>query len=267
MPPHDELVEQWQPKELRDELKAIGAGTFRQIKKGQNNNRVKLIQEWLSLQGFGLTVDRDFGPATEAAVEAYQYGEALPATGVVDAATFTLLTRPMVRALRPIDPAPADLAAAIMTYGRQHLEQRPRELEAKNLGPWVRLYMNGREGPSQLWCAGFACFILKQASQALGLPPPIKREVSCDNLANNAKAKGRFVAHNKVQQGEPQPGWLFLVRKKPGDWNHVGIVTGARKGHIWTLEGNTNDGGSRNGVSGNARVRARTTKIDFIRIE
>ena len=33
------------------------------FKRGNRGKKVKAVQEWLSLQGFGLVVDGDFGPA------------------------------------------------------------------------------------------------------------------------------------------------------------------------------------------------------------
>ena len=34
-------------------------------KRGSKGKKVKLIQEWLSLNGFGVVVDGDFGPASD----------------------------------------------------------------------------------------------------------------------------------------------------------------------------------------------------------
>ena len=44
----------------------------------------------------------------------------------------------------------------------------PREIGGQNMGPWVRLYMDGREGAEFPWCAGFVCFVLAQACEAMG---------------------------------------------------------------------------------------------------
>ena len=38
------------------------------LKRGNRGKKVKAVQEWLSLQGFGLVVDGDFGPAPAFAV-------------------------------------------------------------------------------------------------------------------------------------------------------------------------------------------------------
>ena len=59
----------------------------------------------------------------------------------------------------------------------------PSDVGGENRGPWVRLYMDGRDGKEWLWCAGFVCFILRQACAALDQPLPFPGTVSCDVLA------------------------------------------------------------------------------------
>ena len=43
--------------------------------KGMEGDKVKLIQEWLCLHGFYVSIDGDFGPATEQAVKDFQQRE------------------------------------------------------------------------------------------------------------------------------------------------------------------------------------------------
>ena len=40
--------------------------------KGTRGKKVRLIQEWLSLNGIGVCIDGDFGPATDYAVREFQ---------------------------------------------------------------------------------------------------------------------------------------------------------------------------------------------------
>lgn len=52
-------------------------------------------------------------------------------------------------------------------------------------------------------------------------------------------------------------GTLFVRRTgKPTDWDHAGIVVGVEGGKLVTIEGNTNEGGSREGVAVCKRTRA-----------
>ena len=51
------------------------------------------------------------------------------------------------------------------------------------------------------------------------------------------------------------PGDIFLNRKTSTDWTHTGIVTEVGDGWFRTIEGNTNDEGSREGYEACARTR------------
>lgn len=230
------------------------------LRKGDQDGQVKLVQEWLSLHGEQVAVDGDFGPATEAALKDFQARAGVPLTGVVDEATFGRLVAPMKAALATIPVNGRSLGEMVVAYARQHLAQHPLEVGGQNRGPWVRLYMKGNEGQQWAWCAGFACFCLQQACAALGQGLPIAASFSCDALANSAKAKGRFVGRDKAAAGS-----FFLMRNTPTDWVHVGIVISTGEQIFKTIEGNTNDDGSREGFEVCARTRG-YNKMDFVRI-
>lgn len=71
------------------------------------NDAVFAVQHLLVFQwGYSLVIDGDFGPATQAAVVDFQSQQGLPATGVVDTATWS--------ALVCLDTARAGLGAAIL---------------------------------------------------------------------------------------------------------------------------------------------------------
>jgi hypothetical protein len=126
--------------------------------------------------------------------------------------------------------------------------------------------MKGKEGSEWPWCAGFACYILKQACQTKGVPLPIKTSVSCDVLAASAKDKGIFLRESRVtDKTQISPGSFFLRRRTPTDWVHTGIVTQANNEIFHTIEGNTNDDGLREGYEVCRRIRGYKNK-DFILI-
>jgi len=221
---------------------------------------VRHIQEWLTFHGLGLKIDGEFGAATETAVSAFQKRSSLPVSGRVDEMTFDTMIAPLSAVLRPINGTGV-LSQDAPRYAEQHLAQRPREIGGENCGPWVRLYMNGAEGVDFPWCAGFACFVLKQASAET---LPFVPSVSCDEIGIHAKDRGLF------REGGPgfdtwtlKTGSLFLVRRPQGGWHHTGIVVGIANGAITTIEGNTNDNGSREGFEVCKRIRA-TTTLDFV---
>lgn len=233
-------------------------------KRGDRNNTVKIIQEWLSLHGFTLTMDKDFGPATESMVRQFQKKMRLPETGIVNKTTFARLTLPMSKALKPLPANGRTISNLVVAYAKQHLRQHPREVGGQNRGPWVRLYMNNREGNAFPWCAGFASFLLHQACETLKIPMPVNSTVSCDRLAADAKKKKRFLdGRGNLDKSRIKPGSLFLNKKTEGDWVHTGIVTKASQEHFETIEGNTNDEGSREGYEVCKRARGYGKK-DFV---
>lgn len=231
-----------------------------ELRRGDKNNRVKLVQEWLCLDlvSAKIKVDGDFGPATEAAVKQFQAAKNLAITGIVDKTTFVALVAPMQAALAAIPTDGKTINDMVVAYARQHLQQHPREVGGPNQGPWVRLYMDGREGPEWAWCAGFVSFIWRQACRALGAQVPIALSFGCDELADSAKAHHRFLSEQdaKANPARVTPGSLFLIRRTAADYTHTGLVIQANQEDVRTIEGNTNDEGSREGYEVCARIRS-----------
>lgn len=238
----------------------------RDYKRKDQGPKVKLIQEWLCLNGLQVKLDGDFGPATEAAVKLFQTNSKLTPDGVVGPKTFARLIRPMTRALNPIPAANGSLGQLVVLYARQHATNAPREIGGENRGPWVRLYMGGNEGTEWAWCAGFACFVLKQACTTLAASLPIQPSFSCDEIAKSAQQRDIFLAGAAgADHARLTPGSFFLNRKTAGDWVHTGIVTHVESEAFQTIEGNTNDEGSREGYEVCQRVRPFGAR-DFILI-
>jgi peptidoglycan hydrolase-like protein with peptidoglycan-binding domain len=231
---------------------------------GSSGEKVRLIQGWLCLHGFKLVVDGDYGDATARQVRAFQTAAGLPATGVVDDATYAKLVRPMVAALAPIAPA-GPLGSLVVAYARQHLVQHPQEVGGDNRGPWVRLYTQGREGQGSPWCAGFATFVLEQACRTAGIPSPLPRTLACDDL--QACAGERFLPQPAAAQRKRiTPGSFFLRPNPPGAqprYAHTGIVVQAEPDTFGSIEGNTNDDGSAKGYEVCARVHG-YRGLDFV---
>lgn len=59
--------------------------------RGENSDYVATIQDLLNTKGHSITVDGNFGPATERAVREFQTSEGLPVTGKVDEETMNRL--------------------------------------------------------------------------------------------------------------------------------------------------------------------------------
>ncbi len=238
------------------------------IRRGQKGARVRLVQEMATLAGFATAIDGAFGPATAEVVRRVQAANDIAATGVVDDRTFTALIRPLLRALTPIEGFRGGYGELVLAYARRHLAEHPREVGGENCGPWVRLYMEGFEGTDWPWCAGFVCFLLRQAADTSDATMPFRRTFSCDVLAERAKNARLFRSERQLDQDDPArsgiaPGSIFLVRRTAHDWTHTGIVSECRPDTFGTIEGNTNDAGHREGYEVCARVRG-YAKRDFV---
>jgi len=125
------------------------------------------------------------------------------------------------------------------------------------------LYMKGNEGTEWAWCAGFAGFVMQQAADSRSVRAPIGGSPSCDTLAAQARAAARFLAEKDVTADKVPAGSIFLVRRTSTDWTHTGLVTECHHDAFDTIEGNTNDDGSREGYEVCSRSRGYAKK-DFI---
>ena len=226
---------------------------------------VRKIQEWIKLWNKkdpswleDTAVDGDFGPHTLDVVKAFQEHFQLTVDGIVGNKTWRKLTEPMRLAFTRInDKKP--LREMIVAYAEQQLASTPMELH-NNGGPWVRAYMNGNEGEDQPWCMGFVRTVVDQATftNEIPLKSIIPDTVSCDELAEFGLKYGKLIRKETVRQDYSQvkPGDLFIIYKNDDvKWVHTGIIVKVDKSKITTIEGNTNEGGSREGVEARKRIR------------
>ncbi|MHA2403704.1 MAG: peptidoglycan-binding domain-containing protein [Candidatus Kariarchaeaceae archaeon] len=229
------------------------------IRKGANGSFVKKVQEWINLHkyhtlGFSvhIGVDGDYGPITESAIEDFQEHYGLDVNGEVDALTWMQLVAPMQRAFTKInvshDYSVKDLVVA---YAQQFVKEHPTEL-GNNSGPWVRAFMKGKEGDWAAWCCGSVSTVIDHACNSLdkSMEDIIGWEWSCERMRDDAVSRENTTYMNpeevKEFYSEIEPGDLFLVMKN-GRANHIGIVEKMKGDIMCTIEGNTNDEGSREG--------------------
>jgi len=242
------------------------------IESGEKGKRVRRVQEWLCFHNCKTGTDEEFGAATTQCVEDFQKKKGLPVTGKVTGPTWKALVAPMRAALaEPKGMKTKTLAAAIHAVAMQHLKQHPIEIGGANRGPWVRLYCRGNDGSAWAWCAGFVTLLMKQACFYRGHKPPIQGSESCDVLAAQAKAAGLFVHESDISSGNFD--WsefgrcgVFLRRRTSTDWTHTGFGFDGDGNTFKTIEGNTNDEGSREGYEACKRTRSIAgSNYDFIR--
>jgi len=243
---------------------------------------VKKVQEWINLWNWidpdwdiEIARDGDFGPNTEACVKKFQEHHDLVVDGIVGNNTWKKLTEPMRKAYSRINVDDLSLEQLIVNYAWQHLEAKSREFSG-NEGPWVRSYMGGHEGGVWAWCMGFVQTILDQATYTKGddFTNYMPLTYSCDVVAKHGLDNKRLLRNkdirNALSQGKKdviKAGDIFLVVKTQYDWVHTGIVIGVEDNWIITIEGNTNSGGSREGVEVRKRKRdLNSSNIDIFTI-
>lgn len=258
-----------------DELRA----PFLPLKRGSTDHGVKRVQEWLCLHGYAVAIDGEYGPATAAAVEAFQAVSGCARAdnaGVVDAETWGSLAAPMDRA-ELLSGMPDKFGDRVSRIARAHLAAKAREVGGDNRGPWVRLYGRGVD-QSRVeffpWCQAFASHVWLKAARELRINPPFPLATG-DGVVSfyvpwvvgAAKGADRFRPGAGV--GRVPVGSMFFV---PGDINgrrshvHVGLVIEDAGDTVTTIEGNTNEGGGSNGYEVAMRWR-RKAGLDFGVIE
>jgi hypothetical protein len=247
-----------------------------------NNKGVVLkVQSWLNLfarvhpaSGTSTGIDSDYGPATELAVKNFQKLKKIPETGKVDKALFALLCASMTTAFeKPLKGQ--GLRALVLAAANQHLAAGAFELTIKNesnSGPWVRAYMDGNEGEPWFWCMGFVQSMIDQAASSMGkdFRTLMPLTYSCDIVAAHGIQRGILHRSADIRKdpGIVKPGDIFLMQKAANDWFHTGLVVSVQGDVFETIEGNTNEAGSHNGVAVMKRTRNfRSAKIDTFSIE
>lgn len=86
---------------------------------------------------------------------------------------------------------------------------------------------------------------------------PVLRSFGVANIANAARNSHKFLNNpTGSDRKKIKPGSLFLEEGGPNGYMHCGIVVSVAGETMSTLEGNTNDDGSSNGVEAIARTRS-----------
>lgn len=215
-----------------------------------------------------LTVDGDFGWNTHHAVELFQFrhtdnhGRELIVDGVVGPATWGAM---FGLATVPVEPPPSSdtLLGKVLEVAAAEVGVR-EEPPGSNRGRRVNEYLSVVGlGGGYSWCAAFVFWCYKEAARQLGVPNPAVRTAGVLDMWNKAKAKGFLRVSAEDAAGNPalvKPGMIFAYGTG-GGLGHTGIVTCVSGLQFETIEGNTDPGGSRNGI-GVFRRRRSISKIN-----
>jgi hypothetical protein len=216
------------------------------VQKGEKSKQiVKAVQNQLNRMGCGpVDVDGDFGNQTFNAI-----GRPLVIDGKIGAITWATLFGEIEQ--------PQQKTSLLLTKVLQIANSQIGILEnpkGSNRGPEVDKYLrsvglNPASG-SYAWCAGFVYWTYEQAAAQLNRSNPAVRSAGVLAQWNLAGQKGipRLLNAEAINDpGKVKPGFIFVIATG-GGLGHMGLVESVRTGILTTIEGNTNNNGSREGI-------------------
>ena len=230
----------------------------------EDTDAVKLIQQRLQELGFTepgpsgpipLSADGGFGTNTFDAVELFQMrhtdldGRPLIVDGRVGAASWgALFGRDTVPA-SPVE-ADSDLAKKVLEIAASQVGKLEQPL-GSNAGPEVDAYLASVGLDSgNFWCMAFVFWCFREAAKSLPVKNPAIKTGLVLDAWNRARSGGLVTLTTEQALHDPSkinPGMVFIMSTGAGS-GHTGIVVAVRGSVLETIEGNTNDGGSRNGI-------------------
>lgn len=228
----------------------------RLIQRGESNkNIVKAIQKQLNLFHCGpLVEDGDFGNLTFSAVKQFQSrntdinGIPLVVDGKVGAITWQVLFPQTL--ITSVTETAHPLLNEVLRVANTQIGVREVPPNS-NRGPEVSEYLksvglNANEG-NYAWCMAFVYYCFKQASQNLGITNPLVKTAGVLKQWNNTTCRKIKKADAVNNPSLIKPGFVF-IRNYGNGYGHTGIVTKVDGGFIDSIEGNTNDNGTREGI-------------------
>lgn len=232
------------------------------IKKGEKEKKYVLAVQ-KRLEDLGLADFGDsgvFGPKTEQAVKLFQTrftdanGNELVHDGKVGSITWAALFGPEtvpVNEEAKTQGLTSVIDIAIAEIGKSEFPA------GSNWGPDVKEYLNsvGINFPAP-WCAAFVYWCFEQAAVKNGKKNPVVKTGSVLSHWNKSTGKKISLLDARNNPGLVKPGHIFIMDFGGGK-GHTGLVEAVNGGFLTVIEGNTNDGGSREGIG----VFRRTRKI------
>lgn len=155
--------------------------------------------------------------------------------------------------------ATSNLAAKIIAVAETQLgvQEVPKN---SNSGPDVEKYLASvKLGKGYSWCMAFVYWCVNKACIEAAIPNPL--------IATGGVLAQWNKIDKKYKVTMPQPGDIFILDFGGGK-GHTGFVTSVANGRVQTIEGNSNDEGSREGyeVCRKPGGRKITSIKGFIRI-
>lgn len=241
------------------------------LRRGANGGPVRTLQTLLNAHLVGLPAvadDGDFGRQTETAVREFQGWKGLEPDGVVGRSTWdALYNHPQAQVMYVYRPGPQEPLADI---ARPYIGATEASGNSMGTDPRMREIFeadghseNGRTD-GYPWCCAFVCLcvqrlIAQSAAYNLVRPP---RTASVLNFRTRwAPAQHCLVFPPNHATHRPHKGDIVVYT-----FSHIGIVESVGDGMVRTIEGNTNEGGSREGTTCEQKDRVFGIIRCFIRL-
>lgn len=221
---------------------------------------LNVSQQKKSVPKTRLAEDGLVGPNTCGAISEFQQSMFGWKDGVVEPIGETLRKLNEIAGGQPAAGAPGNWAekAVLVALTQDGVREQPL---GSNSGPRVNEYLSSVGiNHADLWCMAFVYWCFQQGAGQAGTTNTLKKTASCTELYSWAKVNGKLAT-------TPQRGDIFLVRGGASGrtHQHTGIVTSVTGGTVKTIEGNTNDDGSSNGIGVFQRTRS-AGNLDYVRV-
>jgi hypothetical protein len=150
--------------------------------------------------------------------------------------------------------APSELVKGAIEFAATQIGVRENPLgsnRGKEVDQYLRAVGLNPVGNSFAWCVAFTHFCYLKAAASLDSENPhIKTAGVLDHWNKAGRKPGAVRVTNANAVADPslvKPGSLFII-DLGGGLGHSGMVVETANGRLVTIEGNTNDNGSRNGI-------------------
>ena len=226
---------------------------------------VKAIQKKLTelniggLQGTGV-----YGVKTKNAVKLFQaihmdqHGNPLEVDGQVGSITWSSLFGTDTIVITNTAPNTFLTEAVKVAVTQLGIMEDP---PGSNTGPRVNEYLSSVGLPPGLfWCAAFVYWCFDKAATKAGKINPLVKTGHVMTHWN--KSTGKKITMNDAMNKPSliKPGHIFIMNTG-GSSGHTGIIEKVEGGFVHTIEGNSNNAGSRNGI-GVFRLQRKIAKIN-----
>ncbi len=249
----------------------------RTLRRGDKGPNVRQLQTLLNMMNkeLRLSADGDFGPATLAAIKQFQTNAGLVADGIVGPQTWKALSLGTPLHIKNNQAASsnhsaispqgllADIAAQYIGVKETGENRAGKSKVLLEIFKSDSLSVNGKTD-GYPWCAAFVSFCVQKllANSPFFTTTTPPREASVSRFLNIwAKNNNCLVFPKNSEFFSPQKGDIVVFT-----FSHIGIVESVSGKMITTIEGNTNDAGSREGSVVARKVRVNSIIKSYIRL-